>query len=1238
MKLKQIYEKETQNLKLALKEAETKLESFKREFSSFNNKNKKDNDDLAFKEEFIRKMQEGIKDKSKAIFELRQSNEQYIKFLEEKDGKILTLEKDLKKEKENCKFYADRLNEMMIEKINVGKIVERERGKSLVSSKKNTGIRSNQSFEPEVVNGKILSRAESNERRSASFNENDSRIQGLQQENLILKKEIKDLNDKYKATEEEIKSFKSLKNNKNFKKDATPRSRRSESSPFGSTKDQTSNLQSRYSESIREKEMLNKCLLEKSSECDSLRKKSSEYEEMIKSMHQKIERIIEEKEELLEERRIFLKKSRNEQEIMTELSNIQESIIYGLKLLELRPKMPKKSLTEDLDQVWCKIIKILNDFRENSENIEKLDEENQFLNDENQEMKNRIEDMANVYREKDKMALEILELKGKNEVLNDYEGKLKVIKENVKNLKLFVGLRFEERGFRKIDDDLADVLVEVQKIIESGREVADEVQKGVKENEKFRKKVKELEGKVKEVEDKNEKLSFKINSLIQENETIEELLIQETQKLEESKESTIILIQENQDLQAYKQKLETLSKELEKNSFSQISQESMKKIQEDLKSYQLNCEISHIPKEKLQESQKEIESLKQKLNLSEKEKIKFEDLCEQIITEKDSEIFQLNELKDKYNKLNEELQNENQEFKERLLENENLMENYLELQKENQKLEQKLLETQDLLENYEILKASNEKLVNDLEDLNLENKGLTDRLKSLTKINEDMSEKQDSYIKTEETLKYLQEQHSKLLESSNQSSQALLSLKSENSHLIKTNEELALTISKLPDPQELYNQIHELQQENSSLKSQISSLSQKLSHKRLLSSQISQLTEENQNLSQKIDSLLEHSSELQQEKAEMTEKLQEMQNKIEKKENKIEKFRVGSRSLERKLSRTESKTKQVISKLDQEKQELLEKVKLEFHEEIEALNEKIGKLNAENLEAEEENVRKEEEITNLMEELSSNRKELKKFIKENVKLEDRIEEMREEIRRSVAEVRNSPELVKELSGESGDREEKQEKEEEEEIVDLRIEFEEKVKIVIEVTDVKHCSREVELNGIVCRLEEQVRDLEKQIRVLEENAVNERGGEHEGKEMELVQLDIKFSTNLEIHEENIRLKREIESLIHKNDDIEHLDLIIEYKTTENIEKLNLAKEKLDHKKLKIESLKNQVKDLLAQSNIKTQLTDEDLNLLKKEIENKNSQIERLTKEITEWKIKYNKLAYSESSPSSDSEDE
>ena len=1204
---------------MALKEADTKVESFKRDFSSFNNKNKKDSDDMAFKEEFIRKMQEGIKDKSKAIFELRQTNEQYIKFLEEKDGKILVLEKDWKKEKENCKFYADKLNEMMIEKITDGKKNERERGKSLASSKKAPGIRSNQSFEREAVNGKILNRGECNERRSATFNENDARIQVMQQENLVLKKEIKELNDKYRANEEESKS---LKNNKSFKKESTPRSRRSESSPFGRTKAQASNLQSRFSEALREKEMLNKCLLEKSSECDTLRKKSSEYEEMIKSMHQKIERIIEEKEELLEERQIFQKRSRNEQEIMHELSNVQESIIYGLRLLEIKPKIPKKSLTEDLDLAWFKIIQILKDLRDNNVNLEKLDEENQFLNDENQEMKARIEEIGNVYKEKEKMAREISQLKGKIEILNDYEGKLKAIKENAKNLKLFVGLSFEERGFRKIDDDLADVLIEVQKIIESERAATDQVQAGVKENERLRKKVKELDGLVKDGEDKIKTLSLNIKSLTQENENIEALLIQETQKLEESKESTLILIQENQDLQDYKQKLEALSKEFQENSISQISQQSLEKFQEDLKSFQLNCEIFHVSKEKLQKSLSKVESLKEKLNLIEKEKNTLEDLHEKMNQEKDLEISQLKELRDKLSE---------------------------ELQKENHDLKQKILEIESLSENYENLKKSNEKLFEDIENIDSEYKILTERFEHLTEIHEELSKKQDSYIKTEENLNILQKQYRKLLKKSEKNSQIIENLSLENSQLLKSNEELTLASSLSANSEELSREIQSLQQENSSLQSQISNLSQKLSHKRLLSSQIDQLTEENQNLSVKIDNLLEHSSDLQREKTEMTEKLQEMHNKIEKKESKIEKFRVGSRSLERKLSRTETKTQQVISKLDKEKQELFEKLRLEYKEEIEGLNDKMNKLSNENLEAEEENARKEEEITNLMQELSSNRKELKKFIKENARLEDRVEEMREEIRRSVSEARKSPELQKDLKGDSdcgvgfgfGELQRDDSCTGLKEEVDFRIEYEEKVKILIEYVDLKHLNREEELNGIVFRLEEQIRDMEKEIRVLEEKVENAKSDMTEkscDNPIDLVELDIKFSTDLEIYEENIQLKREIERLIHKNDEIERLDLIIEYQSIENIQQLHLIKEKLNRKRVKVELLKNKVKDLLIQSDSKAQPLDEDLNLLKKEIENKNSHIERLAKEIAEWKIKYNKLAYSESSPSSENEDE
>ena len=1225
IKLKQTHEKETQSLKFALKEAENKVESFKREFASFHNKNKKDNDDLAFKEEYIRKMQDGIKEKSKAIFDLRQANEQYIKFLEDKDGKIHVLEKDLKKEKESSKFYADRLNEMMMEKINEGKKNDKDRGKSLITSKKNPGIKSNQSFEPQPSHGRILARGEYDERKSTTFNEVDSRIQGLQQENTFLRKEINELGEKYRATEEANKAYKSL-SNKSFKKDATPRSRKSENSPFDHSKEQIAEFQSKLSEVNREKEMLNKCLLDKSCELDSLHKKSSEYEEMIKSMHHKIERILEEKEELIEERKIFQKKSRNEQEIMNELSNVQESIIRGLKILEIKPKIPKKSLTEDLDQAWTKIMKVLQDNKENNQNLERLDEENQFLNDENLEMKVRIEELGKLQKDKESMISEFVQLQEKMEVLNDYMKKLKVIKDNVKNLKLFVGLSFDDRGFENLDDDLADVLIEVQKIIESEKDADEQLKRVFKENEKIREKVKDLQESkdfyesageeisvlqesIKDFEDKNNELSSKVTSLIQENESLEELLLQETQKLELSKESALILMQENQDLHDYKQKFETLSQELHGSSISQTSQKSQQKNHEDSKLVQSNNESFQISIEKLQESQSEVESLKQKLELFEKERNTFQDFHEQITQEKDLEIHQLKELKDKYHRLSEELQKDNHEFNE------------------------KLKDSQVLSESYASLKASNEKLVQDYENLNSEYKSLTERFEYLSEIHEDMSKKQDSFLKTEENFKDLQEDYAKLLEKSEKNSEILENLSYENSQLMKSNEELVLNSSRSANTEDLSRELQQLQQENLSLQGRLSSLSEKLSRKRVLSSQVDELTEENQNLSVKLDNLLEQSSILEKEKTYMSEKLQEMQNLIEKKEVKLEKFRVGSRSLERKLSRTETKTQQVISKLDKEKQELFENLRNEYKEEIEGLKEKLNKLSTENFELEEENARKEEEITKLMEDLSGYRKELKKAIKENAGLEDRIEEMREEIRRSSEDVLGSEGSRGKIDGSQLV---------DVESVEVKIDYEEKVLICIEYLPLENRNREEEFNKVVYRLEEQIRDMEKEIRVLETENQKVKEKEDESgmseKIVEMVELDIKFSPDANLSEENYQLKKEIERITHKNDEVEHLDLIIDYQSTENIQELILIKEKLNRKKAKIELLKGQVQDLLAQNSSKIELLDEETNLLKNEIENKNLDIERLTKESNEWQMKYNKLAFSESSPSSGSGDE
>ena len=103
---KQKLEKDNQNLRQSLLEKDNKIEILQREFSTIRTKLKKDEEDES-KKLLFKKLQEIIEDKTASVYNLRQTNEQYSKIIEEKDSKIKLLQNDLKKEKENYKQLTE---------------------------------------------------------------------------------------------------------------------------------------------------------------------------------------------------------------------------------------------------------------------------------------------------------------------------------------------------------------------------------------------------------------------------------------------------------------------------------------------------------------------------------------------------------------------------------------------------------------------------------------------------------------------------------------------------------------------------------------------------------------------------------------------------------------------------------------------------------------------------------------------------------------------------------------------------------------------------------------------------------------------------------------------------------------------------------------------------------------------------------------------------------------------------
>ncbi|OMJ90947.1 hypothetical protein SteCoe_6615 [Stentor coeruleus] len=148
IKLKQNYEKEIFNLKTLIKDHELKLEMYKREFSSFHTKAKKEQDETGFKEEYIKKLQEGIKEKSKQTSELKQSIDHYFKQLEEKEQKILSLEKEIKKEKDINRMLSEKISDLMQDRINTQSETRRKTRKTEINDKRSPNRQKSPVFIP----------------------------------------------------------------------------------------------------------------------------------------------------------------------------------------------------------------------------------------------------------------------------------------------------------------------------------------------------------------------------------------------------------------------------------------------------------------------------------------------------------------------------------------------------------------------------------------------------------------------------------------------------------------------------------------------------------------------------------------------------------------------------------------------------------------------------------------------------------------------------------------------------------------------------------------------------------------------------------------------------------------------------------------------------------------------------------------------------------------------------------
>lgn len=1122
IKLKQAHEKEILQMKYLLKDAESKLENFKKEFSTFHNKSKKDVDELAFKDEYIKKMQEGIKEKSKAIFDLRQANEQYLKFLEEKEQKVQNLEKEIKKEKESNRFYSERLNELMIEKINEGKKNDKDRVKGLPAKKMLVNNKSSNSFEIENKFGKgqnAANKSLENEKKTKiadSVQELESKNLALINENSVLRKEVKELGDKLKVTEEANKSFKAIVGKNAKGKEQTPRGRLSE----GKKKQGDSDIQVRLNETLRKNEIIEKSYNELIVELDSFKKQQADSETLIKILKDKCARMKIEQDEYTEERKIFQKRSNSEKDLAKELENIKESINKGKKLLRLNLKSSNQTLSEDLEEIWMYSLRSI---QELEESIQQLDEENQFLSEENKQFQLHIEEITEKSSKHESVFKENSELHKKVSALLKNEEYFKDIKTLVKNLKVSVGLTYQERGIEGIVEDLEDTLIEVEKIMQNENELSDKLNETAAEFMKLKEEVMDLRKNEEMLENANEEITV----LIEKNQKLEELLeksreneedYQESEKYKEqsgrNKSLEEILLDENQNLDELRAKCQKLEEENENLALVQRDYEKMlvkyTVLKEDKRTWEEQAGKFEEMQSKLEELEMENEQLK---GLEGKVKEISEELNKSLSLEQD-----LGSVSGKYETL--------------LRENEELQEKFRQL---NAKYEKQLEESSEFWE-------------------------VKGKLQSALKENQNLKGLSSEYEKLVQQFQELDQQHSDLQEKYSEISQL-------NSELQKNSSTLTNTVDNS-------DQLEAIMQENQ------------------------KLAEKNSKFSEEIEKLKDECEVHGREKFELEEKLAQLEYLMEKKNDKIEKYRVGSRSLERKLSRTENKTQLVLDKVDKEKQEILEKLSSD----IEELKSQRSRLSTDNNFLEDEVSKKDEEISSLLEELSKNRKELKNYIKLNEKLEDQVEQIQEEL-----------EVYKKGAGEKGDKEE----------VSISLDYNEKVELLIEYKAID--------DSLVGELKAEIQELKLKLEKTEKNL------EREAKEA--VELTIIYETDEKV-QIIYELEQEIQALKGQLEEHETVDLNIHYESDEKVQELNDCHQEIKHQERLIQDLKETAEQTYWQLKEKnenianTQLQIEELN---KDIQEKQNIIEGLKKESSDWQLKYNKLAFSESSPSSGSDD-
>lgn len=756
IKIKQNYEKEIQHLRSLLKDSDNKLEIYKREFTTFHSKARKDNDELTFKEDFIKRLQDSVKEKSKTIADLKNSNEQFLKMLEEKDLKVNSLEKDLRKEREQIKLLGERLSEVIYEK----SPEKSSRGRSLAPEQKYQSakfLKPEQeshdfegSLEKSLKKARIsLIKPEGEEgllRLKNQVIDLELKINNLTAENLQLKRHNINLDEKCQSLEDDVKSYRSLISRSS--KDSMPRYR-------NEREENKTELQSKLSQVLKEKEKLEKFYKDLVNEFDGNKKKLVEFEQKNKVINGREQEIIGGLNQLSEENDGLKKRLENEIKYSAKISGFVGELCrkLGLKADQTDLSALGKEVDGKVDEISQIKTKIGMLFRENdslSQNVQKLAEEVLGLSGENEVLKEKTGEGSEIMKAFEQVGLEINKTK-----------------ENLQILTRHKDLKHKFLDLVEINNEILQLKAKATKTDDLKAEIENY-------NEQLQ-----------EISSINLQLSQKLNKRTEElkesHENIDNLtkMLQETEKLNEN-----------------------LRKELETAEFSNL-ENSFKSL--ELESQHLKSEL------------KRLELQNQSLTLEIKEKAQQVAIKEEQLSQNLKELYEIckeSQLKDEIIKKSEQtIQDLNLESQSLQSENENLLKNLHQSTQENSKILENLEQVSSLKQEQD---STIKSLQQNLTQLSSEGKALQEAnsalLGQVSKLqNENLSLANSLKTQPEPEILIDPAQLSELESQISSLAQRGHELQLENENLSKANSALNQELSELKSLAESKEQIKEEQ-------------------------------------------------------------------------------------------------------------------------------------------------------------------------------------------------------------------------------------------------------------------------------------------------------------------------------------------------------------------------------------------------------------------------------------------